>query len=329
MSTPYVYDKYVTTPDYLKKTLDTYGVAIIPSVLTDEECKNMFDGIWDYFEHITQKWPIPIKRTKQTTWSQFFDLYPLHSMLVQQWHVGHAQVSWNVRQKEKIVDIFAKLWNVDKEELLVSFDGLSFGIPPEITKRGWNDGKTWYHTDQSYTRNEFECIQSWVTALDVNEGDATLSVMEGSHKYHSEFAKKIGVTSESDWYKLKSYEEEFYVKKGCQYAKIKCPKGSIVFWDSRTIHCGAEPMTTRKTPNFRAVIYLCYTPRSMATDEHIERKQSACKGLVTTSHWPHRINCFPSYPKSRYGKHIEFKQIVKPKQPILTDLGKKIAGLTK
>lgn len=191
MSTPYVYDKYVTTSDDLKKTLDTYGVAIIPSVLTDEECKTMFDDMWKYFEHITQKWPVQIKRTKQSSWNHFFDLYPMHSMLLQQWHVGHAQVSWDIRQKEKVADIFAKLWGVDRDALLVSFDGLSFGMPPEITKRGWNDGKTWYHTDQSYTRNDLECVQSWVTALDVNEGDATLTVMEGSHKYHEDFLQKI------------------------------------------------------------------------------------------------------------------------------------------
>lgn len=326
MSVPYVCDKYVCTSDSLKETLEKYGVAIIPSVLSEEECKSMFDGMWNYFEHITQKWTTPIKRSKQASWSQFYELNPLHSMLIQQWHVGHAQVSWDLRQNEKIVDIFAKLWAVPKEELLVSFDGLSFSLPPEITKKGWHDGKTWYHTDQSYTRNNFECIQSWVTALDVNEGDSTLTVMEGSHKLHGDFAKKFGVTNESDWYRLRYDEEKFYKTNGCEYVKIKCPKGSMVFWDSRTIHCGAEPLMTRKESNFRAVVYLCYTPRALATEDQLAKKVSACKGMVSTSHWPHRINCFPSYPKARYGKPVSYKQINKPAAPVLTELGKKLAG---
>ena len=60
----------------------------------------------------------------------------MHSMLFQHWNIGHAQVVWDLRQKRKIAQIFSTLWNVPIEELLVSFDGLSFHPPPEETKRG-------------------------------------------------------------------------------------------------------------------------------------------------------------------------------------------------
>jgi len=36
----------------------------------------------------------------------------------------------------KIVKIFAEIWGCTPEELLVSFDGFSFGLPPEETKKG-------------------------------------------------------------------------------------------------------------------------------------------------------------------------------------------------
>ena len=54
---------------------------------------------------------------------------------------------------------------------------------PEETNRGWHRS-TWYHTDQSYLRPDFECVQDWVTAYDVDEGDATLAFMEKSNIYH-------------------------------------------------------------------------------------------------------------------------------------------------
>ena len=55
---------------------------------------------------------------------------------------------------------------------------MSFHIPPEITGFGWANktDKLWLHTDQSYLRNDFECVQGWINAYDTNEGDATLKV---------------------------------------------------------------------------------------------------------------------------------------------------------
>ena len=117
--------------------------------------------------------------------------------------------------------MFAAIWNCKPRDLLTSFDGASFHMPPETTGTGWFRGNKWLHTDQSYTRNGFECIQSWVTGYDVNQGDATLLFLEGSHKHHGEFAKKFKVTDKADWRKLESEEEhKFYLEKGCQELAI-------------------------------------------------------------------------------------------------------------
>ena len=315
--------KYICTKETLKKTLKKYGVAIIPNVLDLNESNSLVSGIWDFLEHITHHWNEPIKRKTKKSWRGFYDLFPLHSMLLQHWGVGHAQVSWNMRQNRKIAEIFAHFWKCEPEELLVSFDGLSFSIPPEVTKKGWNRNNTWYHTDQSYTTPDFKCIQSWVTGLDINEGDATLSFMEGSNKFHDEFREHFNITDKANWYKLTKEQEQFYKDKGCEYKNIECPKGSLVLWDSRTIHCGIEPNKDRDDKNFRAVIYLCYMPRSLCSDVNLKKKQNAFTELRTTSHYPCEIKLFPKTPRT-YGSPLpEIKQI---NNPILNDLGKKLAG---
>ena len=322
--TAYEFDKFVCTKETLEETINRFGVAIIPNVLDEKECDNMVSGIWEYFEYISQLWKCPLNRGDKKTWREFYKLYPLHSMLVQHWGVGHTQASWDVRQNIKIVEVFAYFWKCSVEELLVSFDGLSFNLPPEETNKGWNRNNTWYHTDQSFTNSDFKCLQSWVTGLDVNEGDATLSFLEGSNKYHTDFKNKYNITDKKDWYKLSKEEQLFYTERGCNITNIKCPKGSMVFWDSRTIHCGIEPSIKRQHPNFRAVIYLCYMPRALASEASLKKKQKAFNELRTTSHYPCNIKLFPKTPRTYGGEIQEMKTI---QLPILNELGKCLAGL--
>jgi len=335
--------KYYTTKEGLKETLAKYGVAIIPSILDNDECNNMLNGIWDYIEHITKNMTVPILRNNKKTWNEIYKLYPLHSMLIQYWNVGHAQASWDVRMNPKIIEVFSHFWKTDASNLLVSFDGLSFNLPPEITKRGWNKNNTWestisknhgfgFHTDQSFTRNDFECVQSWVTALDVNEGDATLAFIEGSHSLHKDFATNFNIVDKKDWYKLNTIEEKFYLDKTNvevipSYKKIKCPKGSLVLWDSRTIHCGVEAMKGRTQMNLRAVIYLCYMPRDKISEKALEKalvkKRNAFNNLRTTNHNVSRMKLFPNFPRT-YGGEIPNINIINT--PVLNKIGMKLAG---
>lgn len=315
--------KYYTDKEHLKETLEKYGVAVIPSVFTELETKDLLDKMWSFFEHITKKFKTPIKRDKPDTWKSFFSLYPLHAMLIQRFGIGHAQFAWDARQNIKAVEIFSKLWSVEPKDLLVSFDGSSFHLPPETTNRGWNRNNTWYHTDQSFTRNDFECAQSFVTLNDINVGDGTLAFMEGSHKYHQDAANKFKLEEKSDWYKLNKEQEEYYQSKGCEYKKISCPKGSIVFWDSRTIHCGVEPFKQREQPNLRAVIYLCYMPRYLISNANLKKKKEAFNNLRTTNHWPAKPKLFGVNPRT-YGNEME--EINPIKKPKVNELGLKLAG---
>jgi hypothetical protein len=317
------FEKYVCCAETLKETINTFGVAIIPNVLNKEECSNIVSGIWDYFEYITSNWSTPILRNDATTWREFYKLYPLHSMLVQHWNVGHAQVSWDVRQNMKIVEIFAKFWGCDVLDLLVSFDGLSLHLPPEITNKGWRRPLTGYHTDQSLATSGFKCIQSFVTGLDINENDATLSILEGSHKFHKDFADTHTVKPKENWYKLNEEEKEFYYSQGCTQKYITCPKGSLVVWDSRTIHCGVEASKARTKINTRAIIYVCYMP--FISRQELDKKLKALHELRTTSHYPCKIKMFPKIPRTYGGEVPEIKKIPFPN---LNELGKSLAGIT-
>lgn len=317
--------EFITTPEKLREILSRYGVAVIPSVLNAAEVEQFRNGAWDYIEHATSAMETPVQRGDPLTWKSFYNLGSKRGMLLQHYGVGQAQFLWDLRQNPKIVSIFETFWGTS--DLLVSFDGTSIALPHETTNKGHFVGKHMYHLDQRLSLPTFQCMQSWVTAYDVNPGDATLSVLEGSHKFFQEFAKLHSDESakgrRKDWYVLKDTEVECYISKGCMMRDITCPAGSMVFWDSRTVHYGKPAMKNRPTRNYRTVAYLCYLPTStVAAPRDLEQKRQAFAGRKTTSHWPNRGEAFAQKP--RFGGRDDVQC---PPEPVLSPLGRRLAGL--
>ena len=324
MKRVYVYDKYVSTLDTLNDTLDKYGLAILPNILDDGEIKAMNDGIWDYLEYASSKLDVPINRTKPKTWKTYEEYFTEKSMLLQKFGVGQAQHLWNLRQNPKIIDVFTKIYETN--ELGVSFDGTSFGLPPEKTKIKSPTSK-WFHTDQSYSRNDFEAIQSWVTGYDVCEGDATLSFLESSHKFHSIVKTHFKIDEDDDgyyedFYELSKEKLNYYVNNlKCSEYYVKCPAGSMILWDSRTIHYGASPSEHRIFTNFRNVVYICMQPKKYIPTEVKRQRKRAFDDVKTTSHWVTKCAIFRDCPRDK--RSIK-DNILKPKIPVLTDLGRSL-----
>ena len=319
----YTSEYLASTKEDIDTMLENYGVAIVPNVLSETECKHLEDGMWTMLEQLTSPFDKPIKRDDATSWKSLVKLYPMHSMLIQHWKVGHSQPVWDVRQNPNVIQTFANLWNVEPNQLLTSFDGISFHMAPEKINRGWFRNN-WLHTDQSYTRPNKECIQGWVTARDVNDGDGTLTFLKGSHKLHANVAHKFDITDKADWMKLSPEITDYYVNEmNCPQECIKCPKGSLVLWDSRTIHCGREPTRGRSQENTRCVVYVCMTPRQLATKAGLKKRIKAFEVGRMTTHWPHKPKLFGVYPRTYGGPLPEVNNIPIPS---LTQAGRALVG---
>lgn len=314
---------YITTLDNVTAFLEEHGVAIIPNILSSEEVSIMQNGMWNILEDVTKNFDTPIDRRLPETWSEFYKLYPLHSMLLQHYGIGHHQEVWNIRQNEKVCEIFSTIWKEEKENMVTSFDGISIHLPHEVTKRGYYRGNEWFHTDQSYQRNDLECVQGFVTAFDVKDGDATLTFLSESHKYHGEVANKFNLTNKSNWHQLNDAELDYYKDKGCEKECITAPAGSIILWDSRLIHAGKEALKDRIAPNFRFVVYVCQLPSSLLSDKERRRKIKAFEERRVTSHWPHKVRLFPKTPRTYGGVSYNINI---PDEPTLSPLGRSLVG---
>ena len=250
----------------------------------------------------------------------------MHGMLQQHFGVGHAQYVWDVRSNAKVAEVFAKLWDTKKEDLLCSFDGVAYHFPPEETGRAWYRNE-WFHSDQSYTRHGFECVQGWVSGYDVSDKDATLVVLTRSHLKHKAFEtflqEKKSKVLPQDWQKLEADEVQWYKDEGCESLAIACPAGSVVLWDSRTVHHGREPIKGRERARLRNVAYVCMTPRAWCKKKDLIRKIKIFEEGRMTTHWPHRPKQFAKSPRT-YGK--ELKPTGTLERPVLNALGRRLVG---
>jgi hypothetical protein len=124
--------------------------------------------------------------------------------------------------------------------------------------------------------------------------------------------------------KPKDGHMDFYIQRGCQQKFIYCPRGSLVLWDSRLIHCGVPPMKWRALPNFRCVVYLCYQPRSGATANELKKKRAAFENMRMTTHWPCKSKLFAEGFRT-YDKEV--KPVEPLPTPALNELGIRLTGL--
>ena len=189
--------------------------------------------------------------------------------------------------------------------------------------------------DRSYTRNNFECVQGWVTAEKVGTGDATLRVLKGSHKLHGEFAaafdKKVLAEDDTstrrkkraDWYKLSDAEIQWYLDKGCEVVDVECDAGSQVLWDSRTVHSGKCPTHGRPVARNRYVVYTSYLPQcNMNAKRAAKKRKIVLEGRMTT-HWADARKMFPKHPYTRGSPLITMPPY---KRPRLTKRGAELFG---
>jgi len=314
------YKEYNTTLNNVNNYLDEYGVAVIPNILTENECITLRNQIWDELKYVSKN---RFDVNDQNTWKNYFDFFPLHSMLLQHFSLGQMQPIWDIRQHNNVCKVFEKIWNTPKDNLLVSFDGLSVHLPPEKTKRGWYLGNNWFHTDQSFHKKEKCCIQGFVNLYPVNDKDASLTILEKSHKYHQAFYNEYKPEDTSDWFKLNDSTIEFYKNKNCKPYAVKADVGSIVLWDSRTIHQGKEPEKQRENENFRMVVYVCMMPRDNVNEKILLKKRKAFNELRVTNHWANNPKLFPKTPRT-YGKELQDFNTIH--QPVLNSVGKRLAG---
>ena len=272
--------------DNLNEILNEHGVAVLLSVFSENECDNLIASLREYV----------FKEYKIATPNDYERLRPLKGGIFQNYGISLINQVLDFKTDQKAIEPFQRIWG--EQELVTSLDGVFMGPPPEQTDKKKLFSKhhdTWFHTDQASNKKEFCCVQGAINLEHIEHGDGCLSVLTKSHNHHREFFETFGIdTKGRNWFLLKENHLDWYKSKGCEWKMITAPKGSMVFWDSRTIHMGTLPRADRVNKDrWRYIVYVCYAPLSWQSKDDVKLKKKAYVNNQCTSHWPYKVVLFP------------------------------------
>jgi len=192
---------------------------------------------------------------------------------------GHAQAVWDVRMQPGVASVFEHMYG--DNDLQVSFDGFCY-MPA-----GYRDnGRNWFHTDQSHNRPGLRCIQSYVNITSSHDAQSgSLEVVPRSHLMHSNFrANDAARANNDDWFK---YDPSHIAWMACPPpVRVFGGVGSLVLWDSRTAHHARPPSAELVHARDRCVVYVCMQPRLLADDKRMASRVKWFDSYRMTTHWP-------------------------------------------
>jgi ectoine hydroxylase-related dioxygenase (phytanoyl-CoA dioxygenase family) len=299
------------TPEWYLE-LEEKGWTVVPDVLSPERSDYYRDRMFDMLESFEGS---GFSRDAPNSWNKSRPPGP-HG-LIQNCGVGQTKLVWEARLEPQVLKVFSRLWHCELKDLLVSFDAVNFSPPTQ----GQN-AKPWKHIDQGRrTIGQRVCVQG---CLQVSQCNGATSFITGSHKYHSEFLSQEGVGEDNkNWVKLRAPQDyDFFAGKGLSIESPLVTKGSLILWDSRTVHDAKLP-----SEGYRMCIYVCYVPRAKASKAQLRRKQQVFSSRRMSTHWPFGDRMFPL--ESRFTT-TEQRRIFTRREPIkdeeMTELGWKLAG---
>ncbi|GAA5904999.1 hypothetical protein JCM8208_007656 [Rhodotorula glutinis] len=285
------------TPQW-KRDLEENGFAVVKGAVPPERAAQ--------YEQRALKWAsqFGFDKDDKSTWTA--DHLPVgENGLCNDYGVSHEAWVWDARLEPKVVETFEELWGT--HELLVSFDAVNFSLP--VGPHGRTDlqpAAPWPHMDQQPAPTDrpalqFELAQGLLAMTKSGPLDGGLVVLEGSHKLLPQFfAETGGVKQEQDWGARNYYTFTptdlawFKRQPGVVEVKVESAPGDLVLWDSRLIHWNRSPTADQ----VRVVVYVCYAPRSMASDEVLGKRRECWEKRRATTHWPAP---FIVVPRDEYG----------------------------
>jgi len=276
-----------------------HGCALVCDVLDTAQCADL-EGLWkaDLLEAVDENQPgTELVRTALETFDQegiaawpAIWKGPLGTKgCASQRNLPHGRFAWAARLHPNVKRVFAQLFDVSSDELAVGLD-VTFWAAADTASPA-TENPQWLHVDQNYQSGLTHLCAQGVLYIwpSTDEATSTTAVWPGSHLdvysrlmqdgHAKEKGKKTLGSQSVRINSLHDYSErqDLAAKAIAGTRRVPCPQGSLLLWDSRTIHQGWGG-----GPRFAQPI--CWEPKVRRDEDARLRKLYCCAAGVPTSH---------------------------------------------
>lgn len=283
----------------LRDVLERHGLCLVTDVLGTEEC-SLMEQLWheDLLQVVDSeslraggRSPVGdrlqlVQQSGLAAWPSDWSSCWGRKGVASEHGLPHGRFAWSARLHPEVRRVFASIFEVPVDDLAVGVDCV-FWAAADTPAAAAND--EWLHCDQNHlTGLTWPCVQGvlYIWPSD-NERASTTVIWPGSHA--GEYAKlladpsalkKSGQGGQS--LRLGSLHDlelkADLVARGVAGARrVPCPRGSLLLWDSRTIHQGWAGGPRLAQP-------VCWEPRSRRGLEARRRKLWMCAAGLPSSH---------------------------------------------
>lgn len=310
----------------IAKQLETEGFAIVPKVITEEQCDKLYDGFWSYMTELNPK----LDPKDPETWTA--ENLPLTTKgLIQHYNVGFQR--FNIDAHMLVKPVFEELYGTKK--LWTSFDGVSF---TKKDKTMFKDLKDWQekcwkssvHVDQ--TTPGFMSVQGGLAITNQEEDEHVFLCIPKSHLFHEKILELYdGKSFIPHFQVMKEKQLNFVKEQGLQMKRIPLKRGDMVLWDSRLIHYSAPYCSTAPKDAHRVHIFACMCPvpdNSKLVEGEMKKRKNAYETKRVSKHSPGKIRLFGAKPRLWNDKDKEkFEKTPIPESAKMTEEEQKLYGL--
>jgi len=262
--------------------LSDQGYVVLKNAFDESELRHAHDLLWEFLTPATG-W----ERGQMQTWSQLgFCMCGLpHWGIIKARGAGQSEVVWFARTRPSVKDVFARIWGT--RNLMSSFDGLNVFLPWHHLGHTAKTEAGWLHADQGDQRHGLATIQGFVSLTDQDATTGGLHVIPSSPHLHETWARgHPGSVHNFCMIDPRSFGRELLLM---PQQLVTCKAGDLVLWDSRIVHCNTPALQEPTTPEnelLRVALYVCLTPKTLASPADLALRLQAYNEGVSCNHWP-------------------------------------------
>eukprot|EP01062_Namystynia_karyoxenos_P004251 TRINITY_DN114_c1_g1_i1.p1 TRINITY_DN114_c1_g1~~TRINITY_DN114_c1_g1_i1.p1 ORF type:complete len:445 (+),score=124.00 TRINITY_DN114_c1_g1_i1:72-1337(+) len=266
-------------PAALRRVLDEHGVCIVTGVLSADECRLM-QQLWHadlqqvVDEQSAEHGPQEVTEACRRFRGDLLAWPESNTAAIGSGRRGlpHGAFAWAARLHPSVRRVFASVFNTSPQELITGSDCIFWDTAPAGPAA---DDEEWLHCDQNSATGENWHMVQGVLYVWPSEGSdrSTTVIWPGSHKpqvfdrlMRDPCAVAKGASADPHYVQINHTADRELLERAVAGARrVPCPAGSLLLWNSRTVHQG-----WRGGP--RLAMPICWEPRERRDADTLRRK---------------------------------------------------------